>query len=99
MESFGVVKERNSMRPYNAQLNGSEKSQQILEAINSPPSAGHFAGLGGLFGKRGKCCSNRRNRNDPTKIHARLNRAATRCYRNQSLRHSEALLVPGYGAG
>ncbi len=42
MESFGVVKERNSMRPYNAQLNGSEKSQQILEAINGAPSAGRI---------------------------------------------------------
>jgi nitroreductase len=42
MDFFDVVKERQSIRAYNAQSIESEKLQQILEAINRAPSAGNL---------------------------------------------------------
>jgi len=42
MEFFDVVKERHSIRAYNAEPIEPEKLQQILEAINRAPSAGNL---------------------------------------------------------
>jgi nitroreductase len=42
MDFFDVVKERQSIRAYNAQSIEPEKLQQILEAINRAPSAGNL---------------------------------------------------------
>ncbi len=42
MEFFDVMKERHSIRAYNAQPIAPEKLQQILEAINRAASAGNL---------------------------------------------------------